>query len=376
MKRQDLLTYLTQTRRTLHQIPEMGFDLPKTSAFVFKELVSFGYEPIIMARTGVVAVKPGLSEKALAFRSDMDALNVLEQSGVDFASTHEGKMHACGHDAHMSMLLAFAKSVSQLKPFQHSLVFVFQPAEEGPGGAKVMIEEGLIERFHIEKIFGLHVFPGVPEGTIGLADGPMMAQSLELDIRIQGKSAHAAQPHEGIDALVCAAQWIQAVQSIVSRDTDPFKTAVVTLGTIQGGEAPNIIPQTVRMTGTARAFDPSVMAMIKRRLTEISEGLALSSGCAIQATLVDTYPAVINDSVLFKTIHEHLSCPIEIIQPKMFAEDFSYYQKKVPGFFAMVGIRNETLNHVHPLHSCFFSLNEQALITGVDFYTQVLKMMD
>ena len=376
MDRQELLTYLTKTRRALHQIPEIGFDLPLTSAYVFNELTSFGYEPIIMAKTGVVAVKPGLSEKALAFRSDMDALNVLEQSQVEFASTYEGKMHACGHDAHMSMLLAFAKSVSKLKPFNHSLVFVFQPAEEGPGGAKVMVEEGLIERFHIEKIFGLHVFPGINEGTIGLADGPMMAQSLELDIRIQGKSAHAAEPHEGIDALVCAAQWIQAVQTIVSRNTDPFKTAVVTLGTIQGGEAPNIIPQTVRLTGTARAFDPAVMAMIRQRLTEISEGVSLSSGCSIKATLTDTYPAVINDSALFKTIREHLSCPMAIVSPKMFAEDFSYYQKKVPGLFAMVGIRNETLNHVHPLHSCFFTLDEKALVTGVDFYTQVLQMMD
>jgi len=376
MNNNNLLTYLTQTRRALHQIPEIGFDLFETSTYVQKELKSFGYDPIIMAKTGVIAVKPGLSNDAIAFRADMDALNVVEMTKADFASTHEGRMHACGHDAHMTMLLAFAKSVSELTPFKHTLVFVFQPAEEGPGGAKVLVEEGLIERFHIKKIFGMHVNPGLDEGIIGLADGPLMAQSLELDIRIKGKSAHAAEPDQGIDALITAAQLILAYQTIVSRNVDPIETAVVTLGTIKGGEAPNIIPQEVRLTGTARGFSPHVMALIRRRITEINEGLAKSSGCVIEAILTDTYPAVINDSKLYRTIASHLTGPIETVKPKMFAEDFSYYQQKVPGLFAMLGTRNLGLNYNHPIHSCYFNLDEKALIRGVDFYTQVLAMMD
>jgi len=371
-----LLTYLTKARRALHQIPEIGFELHQTSAFIQKELKSMGYEPIVMAKTGVIAIKPGQSKHAIAFRADMDALNVTEQTQVDFKSGHDGQMHACGHDAHMAMLLAFAKSIASLQPFKHSVVFVFQPAEEGPGGAKIMIDEGLIERFHITKIFGLHVFPGLPEGTIGLADGPMMAQSLELEFTVQGKSAHAAEPHEGIDALVGAAQLILAVQGIVSRNIDPLETAVITLGTISGGEAPNILPQSVTVKGTARGFSPDVMSLVRKRLSDICEGVALSSACTISAKMTDTYPAVINDGALFKTISGHLTCPHVIVKPKMFAEDFSYYQKKVPGLFAFVGTRNEALKLIHPLHSCYFNLNEEALLTGVDYYTQVLSMMD
>lgn len=376
MTQKTLLETLTQTRRDLHQIPELGFDLPKTSAYVQNALKVMGYDPIVMAQSAVIAVKPGKSEDAISFRADMDALMVSEQTGQAYASTHPGQMHACGHDAHMAMLLAFAQSVAKKPPFNHTLVFVFQPAEEGPGGAKVLVEEGLIERFNIKKIFGMHVFPGLDEGIIGLADGPMMAQSLELDITIHGKSAHAAEPDQGIDAMVAAAQLILAYQSIVSRNVDPLETAVVTLGTIQGGEAPNIIPKTVRLTGTARGFSPTVMALLRRRMTEINEGIAKASGCTIQAILTDTYPAVINDSALFASLKGHLTCPIVIVKPKMFAEDFSYYQQKVPGLFAMLGTRNQALKMTHPIHSAKFDLDEKALVTGVDFYTQVLSIMD
>ncbi|NTW95805.1 MAG: amidohydrolase [Erysipelotrichaceae bacterium] len=376
MDNKELSLYLKETRRHLHQIPEIGFDCFITSAYLQKELRSFGYEPIIMAKTGVIAVKPGKNKDAIAFRSDMDALNVLEQTQVDYESLTKGQMHACGHDGHMAILLAFAKSVAHLEPFNHSLVFVFQPAEEGPGGARVMVEEGLIERFNITKIFGLHVFPGLNEGIIGLAKGPMMAQSMEIDIHIQGKSAHAAEPHEGTDALICAAQLILAAQSIVSRNVDPLETAVITFGTIKGGEAPNIIPQEVIMTGTARAFNPQVMSLIHQRLEAIFSGLSISTGCQIKASLIDTYPPVLNDEALYDRLSENLTCKTQVIKPKMFAEDFSYYQQKVPGLFAFVGTRNELKNYIYPVHSCFFNFDEEALMSGVEFYTQVLHIFD
>ena len=376
MDNKELSIYLKETRRHLHQIPEIGFDCFITSAYLQKELRSFGYEPIIMAKTGVIAVKPGKSKNAIAFRSDMDALNVLEQTQVDFESQIKGQMHACGHDGHMAILLAFAKSVAHLEPFNHSLVFVFQPAEEGPGGARVMVEEGLIERFNITKIFGLHVFPGLNEGIIGLAKGPMMAQSMEIEIHIQGKSAHAAEPHEGTDALVCAAQLILAAQSIVSRNVDPLETAVITFGTIKGGEAPNIIPQEVVLTGTARAFNPQVMSLIHKRLEAIFNGLSISTGCQIKASLIDTYPPVLNDENLYDRLSENLTCKTQVVKPKMFAEDFSYYQQKVPGLFAFVGTRNELKNYIYPVHSCFFNFDEEALVSGVEYYTQVLHIFD
>jgi hippurate hydrolase len=376
MDNKELSIYLKETRRHLHQIPEIGFDCFITSAYLQKELRSFGYEPIIMAKTGVIAVKPGKNKDAIAFRSDMDALNVLEQTQVDFESQIKGQMHACGHDGHMAILLAFAKSVAHLEPFNHSLVFVFQPAEEGPGGARVMVEEGLIERFNITKIFGLHVFPGLNEGIIGLAKGPMMAQSMEIEIHIQGKSAHAAEPHEGTDALVCAAQLILAAQSIVSRNVDPLETAVITFGTIKGGEAPNIIPQEVVLTGTARAFNPQVMSLIHKRLEAIFNGLSISTGCQIKASLIDTYPPVLNDEALYDRLSENLTCKTQVVKPKMFAEDFSYYQQKVPGLFAFVGTRNELKNYIYPVHSCFFNFDEEALVSGVEYYTQVLHIFD
>jgi hippurate hydrolase len=376
MDNKELKSYLRETRRSLHQIPEIGFDCFMTSDYLQKELKSFGYEPITMAKTGVIAIKPGKSKDAIAFRSDMDALNVLEQTQVDFESQTKGQMHACGHDGHMAILLGFAKSVAHLEPFNHTLVFVFQPAEEGPGGAKLMVEEGLIERFKITKIFGIHVFPGLDEGIIGLAKGPMMAQSMEIEIHIQGKSAHAAEPHEGTDALVCAAQLILAAQNIVSRTVDPLETAVITFGTIKGGEAPNIIPQEVILTGTARAFNPQVMSLIHQRLENIFNGLSLSTGCQIKATLIDTYPPVLNDEQLYDRLSQKLTCLTQVVKPKMFAEDFSYYQQKVPGLFAFLGTRNELKHYTYPVHSCFFNFDEEALISGVEYYTQVLHIFD
>lgn len=371
-----MLNYVTQTRRALHQIPELGFDLPKTSAFVQAELRSFGYEPFVMARTGVIAVKPGLSDKAIAFRSDMDALPVVEQTTHNFQSTHLGQMHACGHDGHMTMLLGFAKSVAKLPPFNHTLVFIFQPAEEGPGGAKVLIQEGLFSRFNIQSIFGIHLFPGLPEGVMGITAGPLMASSIEFTVTVHGKSAHAAQPHEGLDALVAASHVIQAYQTIISRSRDPLETAVITIGTINGGEAPNIIAREVTFKGTVRGFNPEVMAMIKRRMNEINAGIALATQTEITAQLIDSYPAVINDDTLAKTVAAGITLEQAPLKPKMFAEDFSYYQQQVPGLFAFLGTDDGSGQLDYPLHSCYFNFNEPVLLKGIDYYRQVLKVMD
>ena len=371
-----MLNYVTTARRALHQIPELGFDLPKTSAFVQAELRSFGYEPLIMAKTGVIAVKKGLSDQAIAFRSDMDALPVLEQTTHDFPSTHPGRMHACGHDGHMSMLLGFAKSVADLPPFRHTLVFIFQPAEEGPGGAKVLIEEGLFTRFKIQSIFGIHLFPGLPEGHLGITAGPLMASAMEFAVTIHGKSAHAAQPHEGADAIVAASQLIQAYQTIISRNRDPLDTAVITIGSIQGGEAPNIIAREVVLKGTVRGFSPDLMAMIKRRMLEINTGLAQVTQTEIIANLVEAYPAVINDDQLAQSVAQGITLPQAPLKPKMFAEDFSFYQQRVPGLFVFLGTNDDSGNLGYPLHSCYFNFNESVLLRGIEYYRQVLELMD
>lgn len=364
-------------RIKLHQMPELGFDLFETSAYVRAQLESFGYEVFSTAKTGLVCKKEGASKEAIAFRSDMDALPVHEETQLAYRSKHPGRMHACGHDGHMSMLLGFAEYIQTLKSLKKTIVFIFQPAEEGPGGAKVIIEEGIFEKFHIKHIFGIHLYPGLEEGKYGLVDGPMMAQNGEFDITIKGTSAHGAQPHLGHDAVLIASELIQQYHTIVSRNIDPLEPAVVTIGTIGGGEARNIIAQEVKLTGTIRAFNEQVYQTIKTRMHQIDRGLSQAFDCDIDNHIVDYYPAVINDHRLFEMLKTHLNPKSYMfLKPMMFAEDFAFYQKKVPGMFVMLGTKNISKGWTHPLHSCYFNFEEDVLIKGVELYIEIAKLMD
>ncbi|MBE0700118.1 MAG: amidohydrolase [Acholeplasmataceae bacterium] len=353
-------------------MPELAFDLFKTHDYVKSKLEDMGYQTKTVAKTGLIAVKEGLSKKAVAFRSDMDALPVDEKTGVSFASTHKGKMHACGHDGHMSMLLGFAAHVSKIKQLNETVVFIFQPAEEGPGGAKIIIEEGLFETYDIKKIFGLHLYPGLQEGIYGLVKGPMMAQNGEFDIVIDGTSAHGAQPHLGVDAIVAGMHLVQMYHQIISRSLNPLEPAVITVGTIHGGEARNIIANQIRMSGTIRAFNQDTYQMIKDKMKAIDSGVERLFGVNVDAIIRDCYPPVVNDANLFETVKGCLeSNEYEVLKPMMFAEDFAFYQRVVPGLFVMLGSRNETREFVHPLHSCFFNFNEDILVKGVELYVKI-----
>lgn len=368
---------LKNYRRDLHQIPELAFDLFLTSDYVKKELENMGYQPLITAKTGLIAVKKGKSNDAIAFRSDMDALPVTELTKFNFLSKHEGKMHACGHDGHMSMLLGFAEYVSKLKDLNQTIVFIFQPAEEGPGGAKVIIEEGIFERYNIKKIFGIHLYPGLEEGLYGLVNGPMMAQNGEFNIHVHGKSAHGAQPHLGSDALLAASHLVTQYHSILSRFLDPLDPAVITVGTTLGGEARNIIAQDVKMTGTIRSFNQVVYEKIKRKMRDIDLGISKSFDVVVQNDIIDYYPPVINDSKLFQMLESSMKDnEYQILKPMMFAEDFAFYQQKVPGMFVMLGTKNEELGYIHPLHSCYFNFDEKVLIKGVELYIRISKLLN
>jgi len=373
MTKEQLITY----RRALHQIPELGFDLFKTSAYIKAQLESFGYEVFSTAKTGWIASRKGISDEAIAFRSDMDALPVTEKTLTSFASGHPGKMHACGHDGHMAMLLGFAAYIQTLEEIKQTIVFIFQPAEEGPGGAKVIIDEGVFETFNIKKIFGIHLYPDLEEGLYGLVDGPMMAQNGEFNIEIKGISAHGAQPHLGHDAVLIAANLIQQYHTIVSRDIDPLQPSVVTIGTICGGEARNIISHDVKLTGTIRAFNEDVYETIKKRMHQIDQGLSMGFACEIKNDIIDYYPAVVNDHALFEMLKDTLDmATYQFLKPMMFAEDFAFYQKKVPGMFVMLGTKNETLKYTHPLHSCYFNFDDQVLIKGVELYIKIAKKLN
>lgn len=368
-----MMEQLKKWRRDLHQIPELGFDLTKTSAYVFNRLKAMGYEPFIMAKTGVIVYKEGTIKQAIAFRADMDALPIQEALDLDFGSTHPGQMHACGHDGHMAMVLGLAEWAKD-KTFKHSLLFVFQPAEEGPGGAKELIEEGLFERFEVKAMYGLHLYPNLSSGQLALIKGPMMAQTNEFDLIVHGLSAHGAQPHLGVDAMVIQAQLVLALQSIVARSVNPLEAAVLTLGTIQGGEARNIIPQQIQLSGTIRCFNPLVFETIQKRIYAITQGLEKAYDCTIDVIFKASYPPVINPSELYEQVDGLLEIHEKtVIDPMMFAEDFSFYQAKVPAFFAMLGVRNEALDHVYPLHHGRFNFEESILAIGVQYYQRILQ---
>lgn len=367
------MNQLNTWRRELHQIPELGFDLPKTHAYVFNALKAMGYEPITMASTGVIVYKEGMVKEAIAFRADMDALPIQEEIASNHRSTHAGQMHACGHDGHMAMVLGLADWAKD-KTFKHSLLFVFQPAEEGPGGAKQLIEEGLFEQFKVRAMFGLHLYPNLKFGQLALIKGPMMAQTNEFDLVVHGRSAHGAQPHLGVDAMIIQAQLVLALQSIVSRSVNPLDAAVVTMGTIQGGEARNIIPQQIELKGTIRCFNPKVFETIQERINAITQGLEHAYSCKIEVIFKASYPPVINPEGLYTMVDSLFNANEKsIVEPMMFAEDFSFYQAQVPAFFAMLGVRNEALDHIYPLHHGRFNFDEVVLEIGLDYYQRILE---
>ncbi len=367
---------LKKYRRDLHQIPELEFDLFLTHDYVKKTLESFGYQIETVAKTGLIAVKKGRIQEAIAFRSDMDALPVTEKCDIDFKSKHEGKMHACGHDGHMAMLLGFAKYISTIKQLNKTVVFIFQPAEEGPGGAKIIVESGILKKYHVKQILGLHVFPGIEQGKMGFANGPMTAQNGEFDITIKAKSAHGAQPHLGSDAIIAQAHLVQAFQSIVSRNINPLKPAVITIGTVNGGEARNIIAGEVKLSGTLRVYDQDVYNLIKTRMYDISKGLSMAFDVDIQCQIVDYYPAVVNDASLFNlALKQYDSSEYEVVEPLMIAEDFAFYLQEVPGMFTFVGTKNIEKNYVYPLHSNLFNFDEEILEVGLNYYIKMAKAL-
>lgn len=360
-------------RRELHKIPEIGFSEYKTSNYIIEKLEKYGFDIERTAKTGIVAYKKGRNlKKAIAFRADMDGLRVNEQTGVSFTSTENGMMHACGHDGHMSILLGLARYLSDLE-LERDVVLLFQPAEEGPGGAEVIVKEGILEKYNVEYIFGLHILPDIEQGKIGITPGPMMAQTGEFDIKITSKGGHGAMPHTAIDSIYVASQLINSYQSIISRNIEPIEGCVLTIGKIEGGKARNIIADDVRLEGTIRAFNIEVYSKIKERMVEINSGLEKMFNVNIHMEIRDMYPPVVNDYKLFEIFKAMFKDTIKIIKPMMISEDFSYYQREIPGLFFMLGSKNEEKGFIYPLHSCYFNFDEEILKIGLNIYLKICK---
>lgn len=367
----DWLEEATRIRRALHQIPEEGLQEFKTKTYILSYLKDLNI-PVMtdVYETAVVAII-GDEGSTIAFRADMDALKVTEETEVPFRSTHPGMMHACGHDGHMTILLMLARYLSKhQRELKHRVVLVFQPAEEGPGGAEEIVKSGLFETLNITKIYGLHLYPALKAHQIGIKQGPFMAQTSEFSVFIHGESAHGAQPHRGLDAIVAAAQFITQLQTIISRKLSPLEPAVVTIGKLEAGERVNIIAKRAEMEGTMRSFNPATHQLIQEELLKLGRGISEFSGCKVEVVFRDMYPAVINEAHLTQEAMDQLSQHLEmvIMEPHMLAEDFSYYQKVVPGLFFFLGTEEVSKGFAHPLHHACFDFDESILVTGLEAF--------
>ena len=359
-------------RREIHRFPELGFEEERTASIVERELEALGIEHRRIAKTGVVGVIRGaLPGNVAGLRADMDALPLTERSGESFSSEVPGKMHACGHDAHTAMLLGAARELQAERANLHgTTVLLFQPAEEGPGGALPMIESGAMDDPRVDAVAMLHVDSRLETGTVGFIAGACNAAADEFGVTIEGRGGHGAAPHLSVDAIPCAAATVLALQNIAAREIDPLKTVVVTVGTIEGGYRNNIIADRVKLTGTFRSQDPAIRAGLEARARRIVEGVAAAYGARATLNVIYGYPVVVNDAELAQTFRAYMDAnstiPVESPPPTMGGEDFAYFAERAPGLLIRHGIRSEAAGSVHPGHSPEFRVDEAALAYGIE----------
>jgi amidohydrolase len=367
----DLLIEAIAVRRDLHAHPELGFEEVRTAGLVADRLRTLGLEVHTgIGRTGVVGLLEGAHPgPTILLRADMDALPMSEESDVPYRSLRAGVTHACGHDAHVAMLLGAARALrDRAGALRGRIAFVFQPAEEGGGGALAMLRDGLIERFAIERAYGLHIACVIPSGVIGTRPGPMMAAVDQFDLVVEGRGGHGAMPQTAIDPIVVAADLVGSLQRIVSRELDPVEPAVVTVGAINGGTTYNVIPPRVALKGTVRTFSEETRATMEGRIRRIAEHTCAASNATCHLDWHKSYPVTANNPVETTFLRETLTAefgPERVIEipPIMGSEDFSYIANAVPSCFAFLGAGDVT--HSHPNHHPAFDIDENAMATGI-----------
>jgi len=370
-------------RHELHSIPEIGLEEYETSKYIKSKLSEFNIEfKDGYANTGIVArVKgsQGKSDKSIGLRADFDALPMPEKNQFEHKSTNEGMMHACGHDGHTSMLLGAAKYLSENNDFDGSVYFIFQPGEEGFAGGQKMIQDGMFNDFKIDEVYALHNWPELPIGTVGVNNGPMMAAVDEFDIVVKGRGGHAAIPQLAIDPVVIASQIVLAVQTIVSRSTDPVDKALISITKINGGTAYNVIDDSVKLGGTVRTFKPETRSFYEKKLKEISSGIAKANGAEAEVDfhLTNKYPPTINskkESEFAANVAKKVFGDSQVdtdINPSMGGEDFSYLLEKKPGAYLYIGQGDE--NHKAHLHTTKYDFNDNLLPIGVNYWVELVK---
>ncbi|MFX1505205.1 MAG: M20 family metallopeptidase [Promethearchaeota archaeon] len=364
----ELESYVIEKRRHIHMNPETSYEEEKTASFIEEELHKIGYTTQRTAKTGVLAILTGKTEgKTVALRADIDALNITEENNVPYKSTIPGKMHACGHDAHVAMLLGAAKLLFKYKEHLHgTLKLIFQPAEEGGGGGKKIAEEGHVD--DVDVIFGIHVWHELPAGVIGTRKGAMMASADDFAITIKGKGGHAAAPHQAIDPTAVLVDIYNALQKLTSREINPFASVVLTAPVFEGSDAFNVIPPQAVLKGTFRTMDPKVRDHIINRINEIVEGYSKAWRCegSVELGITAAYPPVLNDPQAVADLTKILSSldTVTTMEPTMGGEDFAFYLEKTKGAFMGLGIYNEEKGITSPHHHPKFDVDESILWKG------------
>ncbi|TCI00394.1 amidohydrolase [Roseococcus sp. SYP-B2431] len=375
---------MTEWRQDFHRHPELGFEEFRTSGIVADKLREFGCDEVVtgIAKTGVVGVihgRNGKSGRAIGLRADMDALPIEEANGLPHASTIPGKMHACGHDGHTTMLLGAAKYLAETRNFDGTVYVIFQPAEENLAGGGVMVEEGLFDRFPVDRVFGLHNWPGAPAGTFVWREGPVMAAVANLEVTITGKGAHGALPFQGNDPIVIAAAIVQALQSVVARNLDASDAGVITIGHINGGHTYNVIPETVTMLGTARWFLPEVGDLLEEKFKALVTGIAASFGATATAEFKRAYPATVNEA---ESTQLALKAALAVggeqrvmhmAKPTMGAEDFSFMLNARPGAYLMLG--GGKTDQDPGVHHPLYDFNDDILPVGASYWVTLAEQL-
>jgi hippurate hydrolase len=377
----DLQAEIAGWRRDLHAHPELMYDVHRTAGFVAARLREFGCDQVVtgLGRTGVVGVIRGRRRgngglRAIGLRADMDALPIEEETGAAYRSTVPGVMHACGHDGHTAMLLGAARYLAETRNFAGDAVMIFQPAEEGGAGAAAMIADGLMERFGIQQVYGMHNSPGMAVGTFATRAGPTMAATDHINITIEGVGGHAARPHKSIDSVLVGAQLITALQSIVARSVDPLDAAVISICEFHAGNARNVIPQTATLAGTARSLTGEVRDLIERRLREVVAGVAQVTGAKITLRYERSYPVLVNheaETGIAARVAAEVAGEANVsldIPPVMGAEDFAYMVEARPGAFIFIGNGDSAGLH-HPA----YDFNDDAIVYGASYWIRLVE---
>jgi hippurate hydrolase len=370
---------IAEWRQDFHRNPELQYDVQRTAGRVAELLKGFGVDEVVtgIGRTGVVGVikgRNGGEGRVIGLRADMDALPITERTGKPYASTVSGKMHACGHDGHTAMLLGAAKYLAETRNFAGTAIVIFQPAEEGGAGGRAMLQDGLVERFKIEEFYGLHNLPGLPAGQFGIREGGIMAATDEFNITIEGKGGHAALPHNTVDPVVVSAQLILALQSIVSRNVDPMREAVLSVTMLEAGQAFNVIPRSVKLTGTIRTLDETVRKFMEERLRTVTNGIVSTFGATATINYRNGYPVTVNaprPTAFAADVARSVSGAERVdadADGTMGGEDFAYMLQARPGAYIFLGNGPST-----ELHTDTYDFNDEIIPVGVSYWAKLVE---